>query len=520
VATWRAEGHGVTVVAERSRLRAVRAARRTRADVVVEDIDGRCYLTPLWWWLEAPSVAMADNVAAARERLPVRLIYGSTELLTHDTLDALLATAAVERPGLRERVLGSDTGKAAGLAAATLANNTIQLIFTVIVTRVLGKTDYGALAALISAFLILMVGGQALQAAAAREVARRNLGDHAALRATLDGWMRTLLGVTLVASGLGVLLREPLAALVGVDEHAWAAAALLPTGGLWMLLSLQRGVLQGLHAFRPVALSMLAEAGGRLSVGVALAVAAGVTGAYMATPLGFLLTAIWLTVAIDRRLGRPAPLLRRPTLRGLIGDGWVPIVGLALVAVLQNIDVIIARHQLGHDPAGSYAVAAVAAKAVVWVAIGVGLQLLPQATARATGGEDPRPVLLRALLVVGAIAAPALLIFAAVPGTVLRVAFGPDTVDGADALRLLGPAMTMLAVTYLSVQYLFALGQVRFLWGLAIVAGAEVAVLLAGSFSLTGFAAMVLCVQAVTAATMLALAWRASAAGGRAADAA
>ncbi|HEX6388681.1 MAG TPA: oligosaccharide flippase family protein [Solirubrobacteraceae bacterium] len=499
----------MTVVARRSRLAAAWAARRGGADVVVEDVDGRCYMTPLWWWLDAPSLALADDVAAARERLPLRLFYGGTEVLTHDTLDTLLETAGTARPALREQFLGSDTGKAAGLAAATLVNNAIQLIFTVIVTRVLGKSDYGALAALISAFLILMVGGQALQAAAAREVARRNLGDAAALRATLDGWMRTLAAVTLLSAAVGFALRDPLAALVGVDEHPWGAAALLPTGGLWMLLSLQRGVLQGLHAFRPVAFSLLAEASSRLGLGVVLAVAAGVTGAYLATPLCFLLTSIWLTVLIDRRLGGPATRAPRPTLRALIGDGWVPIVGLALVAVLQNVDVIIGRHQLGDDPAGSYAVAAVAAKAVVWVAIGVGLQLLPQATARAVAGEEPRPVLLRALAVMAAIAAPALLIFAAVPGTVLRLAFGPDTVDGADALTLLGPAMTMLAVTYLSVQYLFALGHVHFLWALGLVAAAEVAVLLAGSFSLTGFAATVLCVQAVAAATMLALALRA-----------
>ncbi len=514
VRDWEAGGHRVTHVASRSRLRAARRAREAgaEADIVVEIVDGRCLLTPLWWWLRAPSVALVEDAAQARERLPLRLFYGTTELLTpatapHDA--ALRAAATSPRPRLREGVLGSDTGKAAGLAGATLVSNAIQLIFTVVVTRVLGKDGYGALAALISGFLILMVGGQALQAAAAREVARRNLGDHAALRATLDGWIRTLLGLTLALAAVGVLLREPLAALVGVEEHPWGAAALLPTGGLWMLLSLQRGVLQGLHAYRPVALSLLGEGVARMAIGVTLAVAAGVTGAYGATPLCFVATAIWLTVVIDRRLGHPATLARRPTLRGLVGDGWVPIIGLALVAVLQNVDVIIARHELGDDRAGSYAVAAVAAKAVVWVAIGIGLHLLPQATARATAGDDPRPVLLRALVVMGVIAAPSLLVFAVVPSTVLRLAFGPDTVDGADALTLLAPAMTLLAVTYLSAQYLFALGRVRFLWVLAVMAAAEVAVLLGGSFSLTGFAATVLGVQTAAAAAMWTIAWRA-----------
>ena len=77
----------------------------------------------------------------------------------------------------------------------------------------------------------------------------------------------------------------------------------------------------------------------------------------------------------------------------------MPIIGLFLLASLQNIDVIVAKHQLSSDAAGSYAAAAVAAKAVVWVAIGIGLHLLPEATRRSAAGLDPRPVLLRALAI-------------------------------------------------------------------------------------------------------------------------
>ena len=338
----------------------------------------------------------------------------------------------------------------------------------------LGKTDYGALAALISAFLILMVGGQALQAAAAREVARHNLGDHAALRTTLDGWVRTLLVLTLAASAVGVAVREPLGALIGVDDHPWGAAALLPTGGLWMLLSLQRGVLQGLHAFKPVAMSLFAEAGARLAVGVVLAVAAGVTGAYLATPLCFLITSIWLLVAIDRRLGAPTRLPRLPTLRSLIGDGWVPIVGL-------GADRRAAEHRRHHRPPPArprprrvlrrrggrrqsgglgrdrHRPAAAAARDDA-CRRGRGRAPGAAACARGDGGDrNAGDADLRRR-----------------PRDLLRVTFGPDTVDGADALTLLGPAMTLLAITYLGAQYLFALGHARFLWALAVVAVAEV----------------------------------------------
>jgi O-antigen/teichoic acid export membrane protein len=423
------------------------------------------------------------------------------------TLTVMEGATKAERPRLREALARSDSGKAAGLAAATLANNAIQLVFTVVFTRLLGKTDYGTLAALISAFLILLVAGQSVQIAAAREAALDRLGHPEVLRATLHAWTQRMLVALVAVTAASLVLRVQLAALIGVDDAPWAAAAIPPTGVLWMLLSVQRGALQGLREYRPVGISIIGEAAGRLLCGLLLvAVGLGVTGALLGTPLAFALVALWLERELLRRVG-PVARVEGPlrTLRSLVGDGWVPITGLFLLASLQNIDVILAKHQLGGDAAGSYAAAAVAAKAVVWVAIGVGLHLLPEATRRAAAGLDPRPVLLRALSILAIVAAPALVIFAVAPDLLLRLAFGPGFTDAAGALILLGAAMTLLAVAYLTVQYMVALGETRFLWVLGLVAIAEPFLLTAGSARIVAFAATVFGVQCVAASSVLAL---------------
>jgi glycosyltransferase involved in cell wall biosynthesis/O-antigen/teichoic acid export membrane protein len=423
------------------------------------------------------------------------------------TLTVMEAAMKAEPPRLRAALARSESGKAAGLAAATLANNAIQLLFTVIFTRLLGQTDYGTLAALISAFLILLVAGQSVQVAAAREAALDRLGHPEVLRATLRAWTQRMLVALVAVTAASILLREQLAALIGVNDVPWAAAAIPPTGVLWMLLSLQRGALQGLRAYRPVGVSIVAEAAGRLVFGLILVgVGLGVTGALLGTPIAFIAVALWLERELVRIVG-PVKTVGDPlrTLRSLIGDGWVPIVGLFLLACLQNVDVILAKHQLGGDAAGSYAAAAVAAKAVVWVAIGIGLHLLPEATRRAAGGLDPRPVLLRALVILGIVATPALIIFAVAPELLLRLAFGPGFTDAADALLLLGAAMTLLAVAYLTVQYMVALGETRFLWVLGLVAIAEPFLLTAGDAGIVAFAAIVFGVQCVAASSVLAL---------------
>ena len=89
----------------------------------------------------------------------------------------------------------SETLKAAGMAAATLANNALALIFTVVFARLLGADDYGSLAALVSTFVILAVPGSALQVAVAREIALGRLGEGPRLAATLATWRRRLLVV-------------------------------------------------------------------------------------------------------------------------------------------------------------------------------------------------------------------------------------------------------------------------------------------------------------------------------------
>lgn len=412
--------------------------------------------------------------------------------------------------GLRERLTASGSGTAAALAAATLVNSAIQLGFTIAVTRILGKDDYGALAALVSAFLILLVAGQALQATVARAVALEQARDARALADDVHGWIRALGWTVFAAAVGGVLLRGPLAALIGTPEHLWGAAAVPAVGAMWFVVCVQRGVLQGLQAFRPIGVSIIAEAALRLSIGLALAVAAGVSGAFFASFACFAVLALSLARELSVRLERGTPDhgLAAIGLARLLRDGWLPIVALALVAVLQNVDVILARHRLGHGQAGSYAVAAVAAKAVVWVAIGAGLQVLPQSIELAARGLDPRPVLRRALAFVALVALPALAIFAVAGELVLRIAFGADTVEAAHALVLLGVGMTLLAVSYLTVQFMIALGERRFLIVLGVVSAGEIAVLAAGDFSLTGFAAVVAVAQAVAALPLLALALR------------
>jgi O-antigen/teichoic acid export membrane protein len=161
-----------------------------------------------------------------------------------------------------------------------------------------------------------------------------------------------------------------------------------------------------------------------------------------------------------------------------------------------------ARQTLSDHAAGVYAATTVAAKLVVWVSVGIGLWVVPEATRRAAAGQDPRKVLARALGLVALLAVPSLAIFAAFPRLLLKLAFGPDYQSGDRVLLILGLAFALLAATYVTVQFLLGLHRRGFVVVLGVVALAEPLLLLEAD-TLRSFAWRVLIVQVVAAIALL-----------------
>jgi glycosyltransferase involved in cell wall biosynthesis/O-antigen/teichoic acid export membrane protein len=411
------------------------------------------------------------------------------------------------REPARRALARSDTGRAAGLAAAVIASNLVALIFTVIFARVLGAADYGSLAALLSAFIITTVPGSALQIAAARDISHAAAAGDAQAGAGVRRWLGRLLLLAVVAVVVAVPLRDALAAVVNVD-YSWAAAAIPLSGVLWMIVSVERGALQGLQRYRLVGLSIVGEAASRIAFGLLLVgIGLGVTGAFLATALSISAMAVALAIPLARRLPA-ASAVAGQRLRDLLAAAWMPVVGLTLLFVLQEVHVIVVKHEANADAAGSWAVAAVAAKAIIWVAVGLGLYLLPEAARRARGGDDPRPILIRTLVLIAAAAVPMVLIFAVAAEPLLSTVFGSDLVAAADALPWLGLAMSFLACAYLSVQFLLALGQRWFVAVLGVAAAVEVLVVLAIGAELTEVALALFVLQLLCAAAMMTLSLR------------
>ncbi len=411
---------------------------------------------------------------------------------------------------------GSDTGKAAGLAGAMIVNNVIALGSSIVFARLIN--DYGALAALVSYLLILTVAGQAMQVATAREGVLGHLGVGEDLLTTLERWGKSMAVFTLAATVVSILLRQPIADLVGVKHDAWAAAAGIPAGCLYLEVSILRGALQAIGDYKSVGLSLIGEQGSRLVGGTVLAVIGlGVGGAYLGSFLSYVAMSVYCAWRLYAQLAGPNRRRWSPgraTAQAAIGlwrhvwGAWVPIAGLAVIQLLQNLDLITAKHQFSKNVASSYAVAAVAAKVLIWVAMGAGFYLVPETSRRRAAGQDTRVVLLRALGIIGVCAVPCLLIYAFAAHPLLAIVFGKKRAIASSSLLPLGAAFTVLAATYLAVQYMLALKRVAFLALIAVVAIVEPVLLLQAPKHPAAFASVVLGVQVVGAVLAYGMALR------------
>jgi O-antigen/teichoic acid export membrane protein len=313
---------------------------------------------------------------------------------------------------------------------------------------------------------------------------------------------------------VAVVLRNQIAAAVGVHDLGWAAAATLPTGWLWLMLSVQRGALQAVQRYRLVGSTLVGEAALRLLFGAALVVLGlGVTGAFLGTTLALGLLVIAYGFPLRRLLPAPSDDAAKELVPGighLVSRARVPVAAFVLIAVLQHVDVIIVKHVAAPEQAGSYAAASVAAKAVIWLAMGLGFYLLPEAVRRAQAGEDARPILVRTLLLLAGVAVPLVAFYAIVAQPLLSIVFGPGLTAAAGALAILTGAMALLACGYLVVQYLLALGRRAFIALLAVAATVELVVLPQVGANLTEVALVLLGLELTLAASLLVTAARVS----------
>jgi O-antigen/teichoic acid export membrane protein len=157
---------------------------------------------------------------------------------------------------------------------------------------------------------------------------------------------------------------------------------------------------------------------------------------------------------------RPDPVLldHRSARRMVALDLVVASVSLSMVAVLQNVDVLV----MGRDNpsnSGAYAAVSVTSKAIVFGAVVLGGYLLPEAAIRWRQGGHALRQLAVVLLLLSVPSVVLLAVAVAAPEVLLQVVFHHAYTEASSALAPLALAMILLSVTVVLTMYLLAVGR-------------------------------------------------------------
>jgi O-antigen/teichoic acid export membrane protein len=439
---------------------------------------------------EAAPVAVPDDGPPAAEVVveAVPAAMSLAPLAPGASLGAELLLDEEARPGVESMRAG--LRQAGPLAAAGVLANGANVVLTVVLARLLTTHSYGVLNQLTGLFLILSMPGSAVVVAVVRRVTLWHEDGSAHLVRRWAGRIHRQGSIIVVVWGVIVFSsRHGVAVLLG-QRSGIGIAAVLTAAAFFVLLSLDRGLLQARRAYRPLAANLLVEGGVRTAAIVVLVAAGtGASGAAVGLLVAEVVAAAHARWAAVRVWAAPAAMERRSwaggwlaALRGdaLLGgadverhrvllDLVVASLSLSTVALLQNVDVLVVGRQ-NPSHSGAYAAVSVTSKAIVFGAIVLGGYLLPEAAIRwRQGGHALRQ--LGVVLVLLAVPASVLLAVAlTAPHLLLQVVFHHEYTAASSALAPLVAAMILLSVSVVLTMYLLAVGR-RWVVGLLVLGG-------------------------------------------------
>jgi O-antigen/teichoic acid export membrane protein len=407
--------------------------------------DGRRRLVR-WSWQKSEK-ALVDTIA----------LTPSTGMVIDPYLDAASTSAAESESFL------SGIFQAGPLAVGGLIANGLNVVATVAVARLLTTNQYGGIAQLLGLYFVLSMPGSALLVSVVRRItAMTTYGRGADAREwTTRLYRRAVVGVA-IWSILSIAVEGPVSHALRLPDDGGVAYTMI-AAGFWLLLCLDRAVLQSHRRYASLGLSLIVEIGVRTVLVLTFAELGWGIWGYAA---GLLIGEV-IATAQARGSGRRAwgyvvqaalPADQSSPSRTLSIDLTAALAGFAFLGVLQNADIILVG-RLHHSHAGAYAAISVASKALVFGAILLGSYILPEASIRwHQGGHALRQ--LGVTLVFFLVPTVALLLVAlAVPKQFLTLFFGGRLAGGAPAFATLVGAMACLGATVVLTNYL--LGAAR-----------------------------------------------------------
>lgn len=338
----------------------------------------------------------------------------------------------------------------------------MNLVFHMVMGRVLSKEEYGILASMLGVVLIVATPMMALQSTLAHFSARFVQEDRkGSVRCLIGYWYKRLVPISLLVLVVAYAFRSYFQMYFQLPT----TGPILATGSvvaLVLLMPVIPGIFQGLQRFFWMCVSVNTWGGVRLILGTILVFTVGryATCGLAAQAVG-VACSFAIGVAGLLYVLRDEPAGDRE-ISG-IGQYFVKaFITLASFGFLMNADVVMVKHYFAPERAGLFARSATIARTVIFLCQPIAMALFPKVVSKGEAEAGHRMTLLRAVGIAAALIGAAVLVCLALPQLPMRVIFGEaqSTAEQLFLVRIVTLSMSPLAMTLLLVN--FQVAQHRF----------------------------------------------------------
>jgi O-antigen/teichoic acid export membrane protein len=361
--------------------------------------------------------------------------------------------AAVGHPVLvgSQSVQRNTAANAAGLISGSVAGKLASLAMYGAMARLLGRRGFGEFTlALAIAFLLTLDLGldmvvSRLAARDRREI-ERGYGSAVMVKAAVAG--------SGVVVAFGIAAFAPLAPTVRI-----ALALLAPAAGIELIARTNYAVLEGLRDQRPQAWITTAQRvlTAASAVGV-MALGGGVAGAAAAYLGGSLFGLLSSTRALLRRVGWLGRQVSGRLARRLLASAAPLAVAAVLETLTMRVDVMLVSHFKGAVAVGLFGAASQLFDGAVFIAWGISSAVYP-ILGRAADRWAAGSVYTRAIKATNVILFPIGAVLMSVPRPVIDLIYGGAFHSAAIAVRLIGAAIALYGIDFISWTALIARGR-------------------------------------------------------------
>lgn len=340
-------------------------------------------------------------------------------------------------------------------------------LFNMLMGRLLGPTQYGEMAAVLSLVNIFAVIGGVITTTVMYHTGELyGFNNIAGIKKLFKIFSKYIFGLSILFFLIGVVFAKPLAGFFSLTHLIPIIIAF--SGFIFgFVILVNKGILQGAQRFTAFTVVGLAEMILRVLIGVLLVrIGMNVSGAILATVLAtaiaYLISFLPLN-SLFKKVKKSDPAEFHFEKKDVLAYSWPVFASTLLLSIMINMDVILVKHFFPGDDAGLYAATSTVAKIILYITAPIISVMFPMILEKKAKGEKHYKMFFFSL---GLTAIGALLIlgfYSIAPGLVMRILYGSDYAGFYNYLPQLGIFVLFYTLVNLLANYYLAVKNFAFI---------------------------------------------------------